>query len=126
MDYLELVKSIPKPMRKPLSEKFMDILLEANVTDAVPSSVAKTILYYWQRDQLDSEAGLTLLFRTVFEADLEKAIGVIDDFGLDLVTTVPEDPNLTELDIKGEPIIELPENSPLRQAAKEIISKLAL
>jgi hypothetical protein len=30
------------------------------------------------------------------------------------------------LDIKGKPIIELPENSPLRQAAKEIISKLAL
>ena len=83
MDYPELVKSIPKPMRKPLSEKFMDILLEANITDAVPSSVAKTILYYWQRDQLDSEAGLTLLFKTVFEADLEKAIKVIDDFGLE-------------------------------------------
>jgi hypothetical protein len=83
MDYLELVKSIPKPMRQPLSEKFMDILLEANVTDAVPSSVAKTILYYWQRDQLASEAGLTTLFKTVFEADLEKAIAIIDDFGLE-------------------------------------------
>jgi hypothetical protein len=83
MDYLELVKSIPKPMRQPLSEKFMDILLEAKVTDAVPSSVAKTILYYWQRDQLASEAGLTTLFKTVFEADLEKAIAVIDDFGLE-------------------------------------------
>jgi hypothetical protein len=83
MDYLELVKSIPKPMRQPISEKFMDILLEANVTDAVPSSVAKTILYYWQRDQLASEAGLTTLFKTVFEADLEKAIAIIDDFGLE-------------------------------------------
>jgi len=58
---------------------------------------------------------------------LPQEIGkAIDDFGLDLVTTVPEDQNLTDLDIKGKPIIELPENSPLRQAAKEIISKLAL
>src|SRR4030066_1762182 len=50
----------------------------------------------------------------------------VSDFGLDLVTTIPEDQNLTDLDIKGKPIIELPENSPLRLAAKEIISKLAL
>jgi CO dehydrogenase maturation factor len=55
--------------------------------------------------------------------EIGKAIG---DFGLELVATVPEDPNLADLDIKGKPIIELPEDSPLRQAAKEIISKLAL
>ena len=58
---------------------------------------------------------------------LPQEIGkAVNDFGLELVATVPEDQNLTELDIKGKPIIELPENSPLRQAAKEIISKLAL
>ena len=58
---------------------------------------------------------------------LPQEIGkAIDDFGLELVATVPEDQNLTELDVKGTPIIELPEDSPLRQAAKEIISKLAL
>jgi CO dehydrogenase maturation factor len=58
---------------------------------------------------------------------LPQEIGkAISDFGLELVATVPEDPNLADLDIKGKPIIELPENSPLRQAAKEIISKLGL
>jgi CO dehydrogenase maturation factor len=58
---------------------------------------------------------------------LPQEIGkAISDFGLELVATVPEDPNLAELDIKGEPVIELPENSLLRQAAKEIISKLGL
>ncbi len=50
----------------------------------------------------------------------------IDDFGLDLLTTVAEDPNLAELEIRGKPITELPENSPLRSGAKEIISKLGL
>lgn len=58
---------------------------------------------------------------------LPQEIGkAVSDFGLDLVTTVPEDQNLTVLDIKGAPIIELPENSPLRQAVNEIISKLGL
>jgi CO dehydrogenase maturation factor len=58
---------------------------------------------------------------------LPREIGkAISDFGLELAATVPEDPNLADLDIKGKPIIELPEDSPLRQAAKEIISKLAL
>ncbi|MCJ7655625.1 MAG: carbon monoxide dehydrogenase, partial [Dehalococcoidia bacterium] len=58
---------------------------------------------------------------------LPQEIGkAISDFGLELVATIPEDPNLADLDIKGKPIIELPEDSPLRQAAKEIISKLAL
>jgi CO dehydrogenase maturation factor len=58
---------------------------------------------------------------------LPQEIGkAISDFGLELVATVPEDPNLADLDIKGKPIIGLPEDSPLRLAAKEIISKLAL
>jgi CO dehydrogenase maturation factor len=58
---------------------------------------------------------------------LPKEIGTaVSDFGLDLVATIAEDPNLADLEIKGKPIIELPENSPLRLGAKEIISKLGL
>lgn len=83
MEYQEIVRSIPKPMRDPLSVKFMDILLEAKESDFIPSSVAKTILYYWQRDQLASEAGLTTLFKAVVEADPERALEVIDDFDLE-------------------------------------------
>lgn len=50
----------------------------------------------------------------------------IDDFGLDLIATIPEDPYIAELDIKGRPIIEIHEDSPLRLGATEIISKLEL
>ncbi len=58
---------------------------------------------------------------------LPQEIGkAVDDFGLDLIATIAEDPNLAGLEIKGKPIIELPEDSPLRQGAKEIISKLGL
>ncbi len=55
--------------------------------------------------------------------EIEKAIS---DFGLELVASLPEDQNLANLDIKGKPIIELPEDSPLRQGAREIISKFVL
>ena len=48
------------------------------------------------------------------------------DFGLDLVATVAEDPNLPDLEIKGKPMTELPENSPLRSGAGEIIAKFGL
>ena len=55
--------------------------------------------------------------------EIEKAVG---DFGLDLIAIIPEDPNIAEIDIKGEPITELPENSPLRQGTKEVLAKFEL
>lgn len=55
--------------------------------------------------------------------EIEKAVS---DFGLELVATIPEDPNLAELDIRGKPIIELPEASPLRQSVKDIVARFKL
>jgi CO dehydrogenase maturation factor len=48
------------------------------------------------------------------------------DFGLEVVATVAEDSNLSDLEIKGKAITELPENSALRAGAREIISKFGL
>ena len=78
-----MVKSVPRPMREGLSENLMDILLEAKDGGDVPTSLAKTILYYWQRDQLASEAGLTNLLRAVVEANPIQTAAVFDDFGLE-------------------------------------------
>ena len=50
----------------------------------------------------------------------------ISDLGLESITSIPEDPYLADLEIKGRPITELPEDSPLRLGAKAIISKLGL
>jgi hypothetical protein len=82
MEYREMVKSIPVTMRGVLSEKLIDVMLEAKDGSKVPSSLAKTILFYWQRDQLASEAGLINLLQAVAYADPEKAAEVMDDFGL--------------------------------------------
>ncbi|HIE17897.1 MAG TPA: ATP-binding protein [Dehalococcoidia bacterium] len=55
--------------------------------------------------------------------EIDKAIS---DFGLSLMAIVAEDPNLAELEIRGSPIIELPEGSPLRVGVKEMVAKLEL
>jgi len=51
---------------------------------------------------------------------------VIADKGLDLITTIQEDPYLAGLEIKGKPIIELPQDSPLQLGVQEVITKLGL
>jgi CO dehydrogenase maturation factor len=50
----------------------------------------------------------------------------VEDFGLQLIATIPEDPNLPDLEIKGKPIIELPLDSPLRVGVQEIVSKAGM
>ena len=51
---------------------------------------------------------------------------VVSGFGMDLVSSIPEDPELADLEIKGKPIIELPADSPLRQGVEQILNKLGL
>ena len=83
MNYKEFVQQVPKTMRGPLSENLIDILLEGEEKMEVPPSLAKTILHYLQRDQLDSEAGLTNLLKATFEADPETTLKVIKNFDLE-------------------------------------------
>jgi CO dehydrogenase maturation factor len=49
-----------------------------------------------------------------------------EDYGLELIATIPEDPGLPELEIKGKPVIQLPDDSPLRKGAQEILDKFGL
>jgi CO dehydrogenase maturation factor len=51
---------------------------------------------------------------------------VVSGFGMDLVSSIPEDPELADLEIKGKPIIELPADSPLRQGVEQVLNKLGL
>ena len=81
MDFRELVKMIPKEKRSLFSECLIDKLLKADEGE-VPPHLAKIILHYWQRDQLDSQAGLTYLLEAVAETNPEQIPGVLDEFGL--------------------------------------------
>jgi CO dehydrogenase maturation factor len=56
----------------------------------------------------------------------EEISRAVSAFGIDLISAIPEDPDLAELEIKGKPIIELSADSPLRQGVQQILDKLGL
>ena len=50
----------------------------------------------------------------------------IDKHGFELVATIPQDPIIADLDIKGSPTTDLSPDSPLRVAVKELANKVGL
>jgi CO dehydrogenase maturation factor len=50
----------------------------------------------------------------------------IDESGLQVITLIPEDSNMATLEMKGRPITELPQESPLQLKVKEMIEGLGL
>ncbi|NQT71580.1 MAG: AAA family ATPase [Chloroflexi bacterium] len=56
-------------------------------------------------------------------AEIEASVKEND---LDLLVSIPADPNLAAIEIKGEPSITLPSDSPLQVSIKDIINKLGL
>jgi CO dehydrogenase maturation factor len=51
---------------------------------------------------------------------------VIDESGLQIVAIIPEDPDMAGLEMKGRPVTELHEGSPLQARVKEIAEGLGL
>jgi CO dehydrogenase maturation factor len=51
---------------------------------------------------------------------------MIESSGLELIGTIPEDPNMKDFEAKGIPYIQLPSNSPLRIGVREIAKKAGL
>jgi CO dehydrogenase maturation factor len=55
--------------------------------------------------------------------EIKKAV---DESGLQVIALIPEDSNMAVLEMKGRPITELPQESPLQLKVKEIIEDLGL
>jgi len=55
--------------------------------------------------------------------EIKKAI---DESGLQVIALIPEDPNVAGLEMKGRPLTELPQESPLQLKVKEIARSLLL
>jgi len=51
---------------------------------------------------------------------------VIDESGLQIIALIPEDPDMAGLEMKGRPVTELPQESPLQLKVKEIAEGLRL
>ncbi len=64
-----------------------------------------------------------IITKTEDASDLQNEI---DATGLKLLGVVPNDPLVAEYDLKGKPLMELPEDSPVIRATREIFRKLKL
>jgi hypothetical protein len=86
----KIVRKIPSSSWEATSEKLIDIVLNSPNAARMPSGLAKTILYYWQRDQLATEIGIQRLLEASTHIDLEKTIEVLKELGLQEVVAVLE------------------------------------
>jgi hypothetical protein len=78
----KIARSIPTSLWSVASEKFIDIILNSPNASKMPSDLAKTILYYWQRDQLATEVGLQRLLEASMILEPGKSISLMEELGL--------------------------------------------
>ena len=90
MDLEKTVRKIPSSAWEVTSEKLIDIVLNSRSSSKMPSGLAKTILYYWQRDQLATRIGLQRLLEASMIIDPEKTIDVLKELGSEELVTVLE------------------------------------
>ena len=85
----KIANSIPKSIWKDTSEELIDLILSSSNGDKMPSDLAKTILFYWQRDQLATEIGLQRLIEASMILNKEKTLSKLEKLGLpELVVTL--------------------------------------
>lgn len=78
----KIVHKIPASLWGTASEKLIDMILNSSNASKMPSHLAKTILYYWQRDQIATTVGLERLLEASMILEPEKAVALMEDLGL--------------------------------------------
>ena len=80
-----VVEGIPTTLRGDLSTKLIDIVLGSEDKNAVPTDLAKNVIYLWRQDQLASTAGITTLLKAASLVDTDKTCSTLEEFGLQKV-----------------------------------------
>jgi len=78
----KIVRNIPASSWSAASEKLIDIILNSPNASKMPTELAKTILYHWQRGQLVTETGLECLLEASVILEPEKTISSLEELGL--------------------------------------------
>lgn len=82
MSFKKLIKEVPPSIHGELSDRLVDILLEAKEGENVPSSKAKEILKMCKEDRLSTDDGLVVLIEAAKVADSNRVASVLDEFKL--------------------------------------------
>ena len=81
-----LVESIPSSLHGDLSKKLVGVVLGTQDKDAIPTELAKKIIYLWRQDQLATPTGLMALLEAAAMIDVEVSCSILDELGLQEVT----------------------------------------
>jgi hypothetical protein len=82
VDLFDVVAKIPKNIRSSLATQLTDILLNAKGGDKLPSSLAKSFLYLWQKDRLEEAEGIEVLLKAAIALDAEATLKQLRESGL--------------------------------------------
>ena len=84
----KIARKIPASLWNVASEKLIDLVLNSPNASKMPSDLAKTILYYWQRDQLATEIGLYRILEASMILEPEKTISLMEELGLPAIVVM--------------------------------------
>ena len=78
-------------------------------------------------EELRSNVGKVGLIVNRVKGELSPEIErAIEESGLEVFALIPEEPDMSELEMKGKPVTDLPQESPLQLKVKEIVERLSL
>ncbi len=76
------MEGIPNSLHEDLSKKLVSLVLGTKDKDAVPTELAKKIIYLWRQDQLASVTGISTLLQAATKVDADATCSCLDEFGL--------------------------------------------
>jgi hypothetical protein len=82
LTFRNMIETVPIDKRGLLSEKLANVVLSTKNDDKMPSELANAILYYWQRNLLLVEPGLTALLEAAALLETEKTTTALTELGL--------------------------------------------
>jgi hypothetical protein len=88
MDFEKMAGFVPESLWNEASENLIDVILNSSNANKMPSNLAKTFLYYWQKDQIATELGLQLLFEASILLEPDKTVSLMEELGLSEVVAM--------------------------------------
>jgi len=77
-----MIEAVAIDKRELLSEKLADLILSTKNDGKMPVELANSILYYWQRNLLLAEQGLTTLVEAAALLEPEKTTTILTELNL--------------------------------------------
>ncbi len=88
-----VVEDIPISLYGDVSKKLIDIVLGTQEKNAIPTDLAKKIIYLWRQDQLATPTGITALVEASMKVDASMTYLALEKLGLQKVALAIQRPS---------------------------------